>query len=454
MTLTEVPAAEQEQRPDASSAASVPASAPTASVLVQPGAPGYTTVELDPTDDADKAAMIDVDEWAFSFVYPTEALENTHFVPEKGRTVGVRHERDGLVAVHASYEADLRVPGGAVPAAGLTWVGVHPGHRRRGLATAMLTTHLQRTAERGEPVSALFAAEPEIYGRYGYGLAARSVDVQLGRGVALRDVPGTEGLTCSLERASEDRHLALVADLLDRAARPGELFPRRDAHLRNYFAEVPDWREGAELRRIAVVRDADGDPRAFCLFRRKESWGPTGPEGTVRAGLWAAVDGAANRALWGTLTDLDLMGTVRLGGLAVDAPLLGQLVNLRSAKLRTADNVWVRIVDLPAALSARAYAAPVDVVLEVTDTVLPANAGRWRVEGGPSGARVTRLADGDPTPSGLALDVAELGAAYLGGIGLASLVAAGLVREVTPGAGAAAAAAFGWPLAPVCMADF
>ena len=422
-----------------------------ATMLIQPTADGYTTVELDPV--ADKAAMYDIDEWAFSFTYPAEALEMMQFVAEPGRSVGVRHGTD-LVGMHASFEGTLAVPGGSVPAAGLTWVGVHPGHRRRGIANAMLTTHLRRTAERGEPVSVLFAAEPEIYGRYGYGLAATNVDVALGRGVALRDVPGAESLTCSLERVDADRHREVVADLLARSARPGHFTPTHDAHLTNHLTDIPAFRDGAEARRIAIVRDADGAPRAFCLFRRKEDWGPAGPNGTVRTSLWAALDGPANRALWSTLADLDLMGTVKVGMLPTDAPLLQQLVNLRSASLRTSDNIWVRLVDVPAALAARSYAVDVDVVLDVTDALLPENAGRWRVRGGPEGAEVTRSDDAD-TGADLSLHVRELGAAYLGGPSLAALAAAGLVTVSSNGPGGAAAlaqasTAFTTTVAPVC----
>lgn len=419
--------------------------------LVSPTTAGYTTVELDPA--VDKAAMIDVDEWAFAFVYPSEALEHMHFVPEPGRSVGVRHEASGeLVGMHSSFEGTLTVPGGSLPTAGLTWVGVHPGHRRRGIATAMLTTHLQRTAQRGEPISALFAAEPEIYGRYGYGLAATSVSATLGRGVALREVAGTEDLHCTLERADADRHAEIVDRLLQDSARPGHFHTRNEAHLRNHFVEVPAWREQAELRRIAIVRDGEGTPRAFATFRRTEKWEDPGPCGTLGIGLWAALDGAASRCLFGTLTDLDLMASTKVGALASDAPLLTQLVNVRTAALRTRDNIWLRIVDLPTALAGRRYSAGFDVVLEATDTLLPVNAGRWRIVGGPEGAEVTR-ADDDATID-LTLDVRELATAYLGGTTFAALAAAGLVTAHSPQALDAISTAFTSSLAPVCSWGF
>ncbi len=134
-----------------------------------------------------------------------------------------------------------------------------------------------------------------------------------------------------------------------------------------------------------------------------------------------APDPAAARALWGLLVDLDLTAKVEVGCLAVDDPIVHLLVDVRAAEPDWQDNLWVRLLDVPAALAGRRYAAPVDVVLEVRDAVLPANAGRWRLPGGPAGAEVAAT----DAPADLALDVRELGAAYLGGQSLAALAGAG-----------------------------
>src|SRR5699024_2269368 len=104
-----------------------------------------------------------------------------------------------------------------------------------------------------------------------------------------------------------------------------------------------------ERKRIAVVRAADGEPRGYAIFRRKESTGDDGvPSGTVRVQDALALDPAAARALWGTLLDLDLMGSVEVGNLAPDDAVLGLLTEPRAAKLRVHDDVWLRILDLPA----------------------------------------------------------------------------------------------------------
>ncbi|CPU67309.1 Conserved hypothetical protein (GNAT acetyltransferase?) [Mycobacteroides abscessus] len=147
------------------------------------------------------------------------------------------------------------------------------------------------------------------------------------------------------------------------------------------------------------------------------------------------------------LTDLDLTHEVTPFMLPVDDVVTSLLVDPRSASPRLADNLWVRVVDVPGALAARRYAADVDVVLHVTDERLPDNAGRWRLRAEAFGPATAERTD---DAADLSLDVRELGATYLGGTSLAALGAAGLVTEHSPGALARTSAALGWPVAPVC----
>ena len=403
--------------------------------------PGHRLVDLPEHDAAD---LLAVDAWAFASGTDPTAAAARPLPLSWDRTRGVRTEEGALVAVHASYPyATFPVPGARTPVAGLTWVGVHPGARRRGLLRAMIEDHLGRSLARGEAVSALFAAEPAIYGRFGYGLAAHELQLRVPRGAALRDVDGAPEFTVRLETADLERHGPTVAALHGAVARPG--WAVRDVRQQAAFFDDPaELRGGAEPRRIAVV-ERDGTAFGYALFRRQEKWEQAGPRGTVKVREVCVEDPAAARALWGVLLDLDLMGTTEVGGLAVDDPLLGLLVDQRRAEPRWADNLWVRVLDVPAALAARRYAAPVDVVLEVRDAMLAGNEGRWHLRGGPDGAEVTRT-DG---PADVDLDVRELGAAYLGGTSLTGLAGAGLVREHTPGAVHRAAVAFGWPVAPV-----
>jgi predicted acetyltransferase len=148
--------------------------------------------------------------------------------------------------------------------------------------------------------------------------------------------------------------------------------------------------------------------------------------------------------LWGRLADLDLMGRVETGSRPLDDPLVHQLVDLRAAAPRLGDGLWVRLVDVGAALAARTYVTELDAVIDVTDVACPQNAGRWRLRAGPAGAVCERTPDG----ADLALDVRALGSAYLGGETLAALAGAGLVTEHSPGMLARASRAFTHDIAP------
>lgn len=372
-----------------------------------------------------------LDDWAWSQDPERGDRDAAQLGIEWDRAYGA--EVDGeLAGIYTVFTMRMPVPGGDVPTAGLTGVGVHPQHRRRGVLTAMMRHHFDTLHAAGdEAVSALWAAEPGIYGRYGYGMATRVQRLTLRRGAALVDVPGADALTVRFERADADRHAPVVAACHEtaRRRRPGMVSRDSDGLQRRMLADPKEWRDGAEPLKIAIVTDAGGSVRGYALFRRKEKWEVTGPDGTVSVREAVALDAAASRVLWGRLSDLDLMGRVETDSRPVDDPLVHQLVDVRAAAPRLGDGLWVRVVDVGRALAARTYVTELDVVLELIDATCPANEGRWRLRGGPDGAVCERTTDG----ADLALDVRALGSAYLGGETLASLAGAGLVAELTPG---------------------
>ncbi len=434
--------------------------------------PGYRFEQLSPARLRD---ILDLDTWAFPSGVSVDDMLRHPDPFSWERAVGVESERpdpqavpaDGavptrrdLVGMHSSYPfGRFPVPGGTLPVAGLTWVGVHPGHRRRGLLRAMIARHFADCAARGEAVSALFAAEATIYGRFGYGIAARDLHLTVPRGAALREVPGAARHTVWIEHADEAAHGDLVAQLHEGAGadpagigaaaglnRPGWV-GRETAPLRaRHWSDPAELRDGFESRRIAIVA-LDGEPRGYATFRRKIGWEQGEPRGTVAVGECVARDAAAARALWGVLTDLDLTTQVDVGGLPVDDPITGLLANPRASKPTLGDNVWVRLVDVGRALAGRRYASDLDVVVHVTDALLPQNTGRWQVR---ATAFEPATADRTEAAADLSLDVQALGAAYLGGVSIASMAGVGLVTEHRPGALRQASAAFGWPIAPGC----
>jgi predicted acetyltransferase len=207
--------------------------------------------------------------------------------------------------------------------------------------------------------------------------------------------------------------------------------------------------------RCLLAEDASGT-RGYALYAGVDTWANFLPENVLTVRELMATDPAASAALCTDLLSRDLTTEFRLPRRPVDDPLLYQLADPRRTRPKLNDNLWVRIVDLPRALAGRRYACPVDVVLEVRDEILPANAGRWRLTTtaeAPGGGLAVSCVPAS-APADLVLDVTELGAAYLGGTRLGAMAGSGLVAELRPGATRQLSAALAWDPAPWCPMVF
>jgi len=340
---------------------------------------------------------------------------------------------DRIVGGAGAFPFQLTVPGGPVACGGVTVVGVLPTHRRRGVLTAMMRAQLEDIRDRGEPIAALWASEEVIYRRFGYGLASFVGEIELASGYSgLRQAPDPAATSrlLTLEDAK-----TLVPPVYDRvrAKTPG-MFERTTEwwELRT-LADPPDRRQGGGVKN-AVLLEIDGEPAGYALYRFHTKFEQGAAAGHVEV-IEALADGpVATRELWRILLDMDWKATLKAFLLPIDHPLQHQLTYPRRMRMRIGDGLWVRLVDVGAALSARAYGGDGPVVLEVEDSFLPENAGRWRIAGG----KAERTED----EADLALDVGELGSAYLGGFTFAELVRAGVVRELNEGGAARADAVF------------
>ena len=362
-----------------------------------------------------------------------------------------------IVGTAGVYSFSMAVPGAVLPVAGVTMVAVLPTHRRRGILRSMMHLQLADIAARAqEPIAALWAAETPLYGRYGYGRASSHAFFRFrrGEGALGPSAPADPALTLRLaEPAEVAGDLAKVYATV--AARQPGFFERDDDWWERVLDDPEENRHGASPLRCLLTADADG-VRGYALYRAVSRWeqGTVLPDSALSVWELVSADPAAGATLWRDLLSRDLVTEITADLRPADDPLLYQLHDSRRARLQLSDNLWVRIIDLPAALTRRAYAGPLDVVLEVTDELLPANAGRWRLRAG--------FTDGDGTAScartddraDIALDVRELGAAYLGGTRLGSLAAAGLVRELRPGTLGRLSTAMTWDLAPWCPRIF
>jgi predicted acetyltransferase len=303
----------------------------------------------------------------------------------------------------------------------------------------MMRRQLEDVRAAGEPVAALWASEGAIYGRFGYGTAVRNAHLTARRPGARLTAPPAAGDPLRAGPAADHvEHMRAVHERV-RGERPGML-DRPGAWWTARLNDPESDRKGAQpLQALAV-------PDGYALYAVRGDHDDEGPAGEVRIRELVAATPAARALLWDFLLDQDLTRTVTWALAPADEPLWLMLTDPHAVRLLVGASLWVRIVDLPAALSARGYAGDPDVVLDVSDAFCPWNAGRYRLAGG--GCEPT---DADPD---LALDAAALGAAYLGGTLLADLAAAGRVTELRPGALARASAAFRGEVVPWCPEVF
>jgi predicted acetyltransferase len=366
------------------------------------------------------------------------------------------------VGTAGAFSFQLAVPGLQVlPAAGVTWVSVLPSHRRRGVLTSLMRRQLADVRDRGEPLAVLWASESVIYPRFGYGRAMWHADFTLyrGEGALAKTAPADSGVRLRLvDPVAALPELAKVYDAVLQS-RPG-FIARNELWWRPVVDDLPSHRRPGASPLHCVLAEDDSGPRGYALYSAASRWDDTSlPDTALTVREMVGADAAASAALAADLLSRDLTAEFRLRGRPVDDPLLYQLADPRRARPRLTDALWTRVIDVPGALARRRYSSPVDAVIEVRDDLLPSNAGRWRLttagaapDGG--GLEASCVPAGAAQTADVALDVTQLGAAYLGGTPLGALAAAGLVTEGRPGAVRQLSAALSWDVAPWCPVNF
>ncbi|MCG6499933.1 GNAT family N-acetyltransferase [Kitasatospora sp. A2-31] len=408
-------------------------------------------MEIRPTTDQDRDVFVDTLLTAFG-IFP-EALtasgtvwwsafemdRNLLAVAADGRPVGTA----------GAYSFELTLPGEVlVPTSGVTAVGVVPSHRRQGVLTAMMRRQLAELRARGEFLSVLLASEALIYRRFGYGPATYTQKLTVPRHRAALAVPRARGAaddaaggpdTGSVEVLRRAECGEILEDVYDRyrRAQPGALSrPHRW------------WASGAGQppvspapRYVAVHRDADGVPDGYA------SYAIGGLGGTLTVDETIATDDAVFTALVRCVLGHDLVTQVVFKHVPPGHPLRWQLTDFRAGQVSDdTDWLWVRLLDVPRALTARGWFTDGELVLDVDDPFL-----------GEHGRYLLTVRDGkaDCVPTDLApdlsLDVSDLGSVYLGGTAPSTLVRAGHVRAHRPDAAALADALFRSDRAPHCL---
>lgn len=401
------------------------------------------TIEIRPPAEDELRAAMEAAETAFAGEVEDEDWEREQKLLPASRALAA-YDGDAPVGLAAAYSFDLTIPGGQLPCAGVTWVGVLPSHRRRGILRDFMRRQLEDIHGWGEPIAALWASEAAIYGRFGYGWAAPGRTMASNRArFALRDDRGQTG-SVRLIGAEEAYDVLPPLYELCRAGRAGMLVRSETWWKVLRLADPKEWRRGASKKYYAVF-EQDGEPLGYAAYRVKDEWEDGFAKGAVRALEVVAATAVAERELWCFLHGIDL--TVKVEAPALDpASRLPLIVrDVRALGIKYADALWLRLVDVEAALRARSYKPGASVVLEVTDELCPWNAGRYRV--GDDAGRTEDTAD-------LALDVADLASAYLGAHDFHLLVRAGLVDERVEGAAEAATLLFRTDLPPYCPEVF
>ena len=337
------------------------------------------------------------------------------------RTVAT-FDGDEIIGTAADYPFELTLPGlTTTPAAGVTWVGVLPTSRRRGVLSGMMRYQLDAVHERGEAVAILLASESTIYGRFGYGLATTQSDYTLERvhSAPLRAHKGPGRIR-----------------LIDKDVAVKELPRIHERSRRTHVGEVArteGWWEGwfrGKGRFYALYESKQGTADGYAAYKVEFGDG-SGRKTKLNLQSLVAVTDDAYLGLWQFVTDIDLTEVIEVHNRPTDEALRWLLADPRRLEVtRTKDFLWSRLVDLAAALKARRYAADDRIVFEVADPFCPWNEGRWLLDGGPAGASAKRVR----TKPDIALSAADLGAIYLGAHSLAPLAKAGRVEEKTKGA--------------------
>lgn len=378
------------------------------------------SIQVRPVGDAEVTVFVDVFEAAWGFDSADEQRRRTGADVAGESPLGA-YAGGQMAGTAMSFSMELTVPGQVqLPMAGVSYVAVHPLHRRRGVMRALMRYQLDDLHARGVPVAGLGASEAGIYGRFGYGPATWDSSWRLARGAArhLADPGGGGGLEMVDAATARDLFPAIHEEA--RRAQVGDV--------RTYPGRWHDLIGGGAQRgkHFVACRDHDGRASGYAIYQleREDRYSA---HGTVIVDNMVACSGAAYRSLWSYLSDLDLTDWVVASGRPEHEPLRWALAGSRQLIVTgVRDHLWVRLIDLAAALSRRRYAAEGSLTLEVTDPFCPWNEGRWLLEGGPDGAGC-RPAAGRGGAS-VRLDAAALGSLFAGGTSVAHLARAGRIE--------------------------
>lgn len=401
-------------------------------------------VEIRPIAEDEFETWMRAIESAFGGHVSPEDVQNERKVIDPARCLAA-FDGDDIIGCASSVVFEMTVPGGTIPTVGITGVGVVPTHRRRGVNTALMRRQLDDIRDGGFAIAALFASEGGIYGRFGYGLATLDafVDIETSRSAF---IPGSEGdgRVWLLDReAAKERYLSMYDR--SRLTRPGAM--KKSPNWFDY--EFADKHFGEERKFFFALHETGNDCDGIAAYTIKHEWDLV-PKNIVELYDLDALTPSVYAQMWRFVLDLDLVSKVTAWSRPADEPLLHLLREPRRLNMRLKDGMWVRLLDIPRALTARRYPHDGRVVFDVRDAFCPWNEARYILDVGAEGATCEQTED----EADLLLTTNELAAAYLGGASFSQLHRAGRVSEERAGAIGTADAMFAWDPPPWAMLHF
>jgi len=363
----------------------------------------------------------------FSFDLPEDTEEREAWKTRNLETGGIERgmvaEDDGqIVGTLGAFDLDMTVPGGSVPCAGTTWVSVAPSHRRRGVLRRMMSAHLSEAVEHGDVIAALWASDSAIYQRFGYGRAVESVAIDLDRPMArFRDAaPIPERIEMITKEAAAD----MLPPLYERIRRdlPGTFARSEPWWAHRHLRDSPERRGGRSAMRIAVSSAEDGTATGYVIFRVESKFESGHSNDVVHVVELLGSTPGSWSALWSLVLGLDLATRVKGSFRPLDDPLFEFLTGIRRVERTLSDTVWVRVLDVERALTSRTYGQPGALTIAISDGMGFAN-GTYRLEW--DGHRIE--CSGASGTADLDIDVADLGAAFLGRPAFAAAALAGTI---------------------------
>lgn len=351
------------------------------------------------------------------------ARERFEAVFEYDRIFAV-YDGDDIIGTGGAFSFGLTVPGGReVPMGGTTVITVQPTHRRQGVLRQLMDRHLDEVADRGEPLAGLWASEASIYGRFGYGQATyRHVAKIDAASIAFRDPPD-ESIRLRLVEADEAKGLLPTIYESVRSERPGMLTRTPDwwAHRR---LTDPESSRGDKSAYRYLICETEAGATGYAVYRQDAKWDDFVADGEVIVVEVVAEESSSHRAIWSFLTNIDLFPRVSWWNMPVDDPLPASVTDNRRVRRTLSDALWIRLMDVGAALEARTYERDGAVTFSVEDAVRPKNSGTYRLEVVDGEPRCARTTD---SPR-ISLDIDVLGHLYLGGGDARVMAAAGRIN--------------------------